>query len=318
MLPSFFPSCCLGFPRAVPSLFKSIARSANKPREIASFHRRWKFRLGDAIGAALGLHSTIISQFVVLSVMVLMTSLAGTAQTTPAAGQPPVAAPAPATGNPPIPGQKPGRRPPGIDAFSQRSRYKNANAKLGPPAPGENRVVFFGDSITANWAKDKSFFPGKPYIGRGISGETTMQMLLRFRADVIDLQPKVVVILAGTNDLAQNQGEESMDLIEDDLQSMAQLAQANHITPILCSVLPASDYPWRRGLQPGPKIVALNKWIETYCQEQHLVFLNYYPALVNDIQGTRVELTLDGVHPNPAGYAIMAPMAEAAIHQVLP
>jgi lysophospholipase L1-like esterase len=127
-----------------------------------------------------------------------------------------------------------------------------------------------------------------------------------------------VVILAGTNDIAQNSGPESMKLIEDDLRSMTDLALANHIVPILCSVLPASDYPWRKGLQPGPKIVELNQWIENYCREQHLVFLNYYPAMLGDNLGMRKELSGDGVHPNSAGFAVMAPMAEAAIKQALP
>jgi lysophospholipase L1-like esterase len=263
-----------------------------------------------------------MTRLILMAALVLMTSLSGMAQT-PDVAPPPVTTPAPGSAPasgitpPPTGEQKPAKRPLAIDAFSQLSRYEKANAQLGPPAPGENRVVFFGDSITAAWARDPSFFPGKSYIGRGISGQTTMQMLLRFRGDVIDLQPKVVVILAGTNDLAENQGPESPKLIQDDLQSMVELASANHITPILCSILPASQYPWRRDLQPGPKIVEMNKWIENYCEQQHIAFLNYYPALVDDKQGTRAELTIDGVHPNPAGYAIMAPMAQDAIDKIL-
>jgi lysophospholipase L1-like esterase len=208
--------------------------------------------------------------------------------------------------------------PPPVDAWPALFRYKDANAKLPPPDPGEKRVVFFGDSITELWARQPNFFPGEPYIGRGISGQTTMSMLCRFRADVIDLKPAAVVILAGTNDLAQNSGPESMGLIEDDLRSMTELAMGHHIVPILCSVLPASEFPWHKGLEPGPKIVELNQWIEGYCREQHLVFCNYYPAMVNDKLGMRDGLSVDGVHPTAAGFAIMAPLAEDAIKQALP
>ena len=197
-------------------------------------------------------------------------------------------------------------------------RYKDANAKLPPPAPGEKRIVFFGDSITEIWGRLPTFFPGKPYIGRGISGQTTMSMLVRFRSDVIDLHPAAVVILAGTNDIAQNGGGPiSAKVTEGNLQSMAELAVANHIVPILCSILPTNEYPWRKGLEPGPKVVQINQWIESYCKQQHLVFLNYYPAMVDDKQGMREGLSKDGVHPSDAGFAIMAPMAEDAIKQAL-
>jgi len=248
-------------------------------------------------------------------VFVLMASLAASGQTSTPSSSPSTSAPATNSATP-----KPvDRRPsPPIDGWAGVFRYKDANAKLPPPVPGEKRVVFYGDSITEIWGHLPTFFPGKPYIGRGISGQTTMSMLIRFRADAIDLHPAVVVILAGTNDIAQNAGPESMKLIEDDLRSMTELAISNHIVPILCSVLPTNDYPWRKGLQPGPKIVELNQWIESYCRDQHLVFLNYYPAMVNDKQGMRDGLSGDGVHPSAAGYAIMAPMAEDAIKQALP
>lgn len=257
-----------------------------------------------------------------LLAFVLTVSLAASAQT-PTSSSDTSATPTPASASPavspPVPPKPEDHRPPPpIDGWPGVFKYKDANATLPPPAPGEKRVVMYGDSITQIWAGDKSFFPGKPYIGRGISGQTTMQMVVRFRSDVIDLHPAAVVILAGTNDIAQNGGPESLKLIEDDLRSMAELAVANHIVPILCSILPASDYPWRKGLEPGPKIVEVNQWIQNYCQEQHLVFLNYYPAMVGDNQGMRADLSRDGVHPDSAGFAIMAPMAEDAVRQALP
>ena len=198
------------------------------------------------------------------------------------------------------------------------ARYRDANARLGPPKPGEQRVVFYGNSITDVWAR---YFPqefaGKPYIGRGISGQTTPQMLVRFRQDVIGLQPAVVVILAGTNDIAGNTGPSTLDMIEDNLISMTQLAQANGIRVVLSSVLPVYDYPWRRGLEPAPKIVALNTWMQRYAAEHHAVYLDYYSAMVDARGGMQPALTTDGVHPNEAGYRVMAPLAEAAIAQAL-
>jgi len=175
-----------------------------------------------------------------------------------------------------------------------------------------------GNSITDSWAK---FFPqmfaGKPYIGRGISGQTTPQMLVRFRQDVIALKPAVVVILAGTNDIAGNTGPSTLEMIEDNLMSMTELARANNIRVVLSSVLPAYDYPWKRGLEPAPKIVALNGWIKSYAARVGAVYLDYHSAMADARQGLRAELTSDGVHPNEAGYRLMAPLAEAAIAQSL-
>src|ERR1700755_264213 len=143
-------------------------------------------------------------------------------------------------------------------------RYRQANAQLSPPEAGENRVVFMGNSITEGWAPlFADEFPGKPYIGRGISGQTTPQMVLRFRQDVIALQPKVVVILGGTNDIAGNTGPSTLEMIEDNLMSMTEIARANGIRVVLSSVLPVFDYPWKRGLEPAQKIVALNAWMKT-------------------------------------------------------
>src|SRR5689334_20203288 len=155
------------------------------------------------------------------------------------------------------------------------ARYRDANAQLRPPAPGENRVVFMGNSITEGWAKlFDTLFAGKPYIGRGISGQTTPQMLLRFRQDVVALHPKVVVILGGTNDIAGNTGPSTLEMIEDNLASMTEIAKANAIRVVLVSVLPVSDYPWKRGLEPAPKIVALNSWLRDYASRAGAVYLD--------------------------------------------
>ncbi len=201
--------------------------------------------------------------------------------------------------------------------YAYLSKYRDANARLGAPSRGEKRVVFLGDSITEGWAADGGFFPGKPYVNRGIGGQTTAQMLIRFRQDVVKLEPAAVVILAGTNDIAENGGPTTLEAIEDNLQSMAELARFNGIQVVLASVLPASDYPWRPGLHPADKISALNRWIARYCVKNHLVYLNYYAALVDGAHGLRADLTDDGVHPAPAGFAVMAPLAEKAIHEAL-
>jgi lysophospholipase L1-like esterase len=197
-------------------------------------------------------------------------------------------------------------------------RYRDANAKLSPPVKNENRVVFLGNSITEGWAPYfAKMFPGKPYIGRGIGGQTTPQLLVRFRQDVIDLKPKVVVILAGTNDIAGNTGPSTLEMIEDNLASMAELAKANGIRVVLSSVLPVYDYPWRPGLEPAPKIIALNKWMKDYAKQHGAVYLDYHSAMADERGGMRSELASDGVHPNEAGYRIMAPLADRAIAEAL-
>lgn len=197
-------------------------------------------------------------------------------------------------------------------------RYREANAKLSPPVNNENRVVFLGNSITEGWAPHfATMFPGKPYIGRGIGGQTTPQMLLRFRQDVIALKPKVVVILAGTNDIAGNTGPSTLEMIEDNIASMAELAKANGIRVVLSSVLPVWDYPWKPGLEPAPKIIALNKWMRDYARDHDAVYLDYHSAMADARGGMRSELASDGVHPNEAGYRLMAPLAEQAIQKAL-
>jgi lysophospholipase L1-like esterase len=200
--------------------------------------------------------------------------------------------------------------------FPGLARYKEADVTLGPPAPQENRVVFMGDSITDAWHIDQSF-PGKPYINRGISGQTTPQMVLRFRQDVIDLKPKVVVILAGTNDVAGNTGPETIEEIEGYLASMSELAHANQIKVVLCSILPAYDYPWKPGLTPAPKILAINAWMKDYAAQHGDIYVDYHTAMKDDRDGLPATLSHDGVHPLPAGYVVMAPLAEAGIEKAL-
>ncbi len=196
--------------------------------------------------------------------------------------------------------------------------FKAANEKLESPKPDENRVVFMGNSITIGWLNSvPEFFEGKPYVNRGISGQTTPQMLLRFRQDVIDLGPKVVVILAGTNDIAGNTGPMTLDQIIDNLRSMTELAKANGIKVVLSSVLPAYDYPWRPGLKPNEKIPKLNAMIKDYADEAKVVYLDYFSVMVNDKNGLDEDLAGDGVHPTKKGYAVMAPLAEAAIKKAL-
>jgi lysophospholipase L1-like esterase len=200
--------------------------------------------------------------------------------------------------------------------FPWLARFKEEDLKLGPPAAGENRVVFMGDSITQGWHLDGSF-PGKPYINRGISGQTTPQMVLRFHQDVVNLKPKAVIILAGINDIAGNTGPMTLEETEDNLAAMAEMATANQIKVVLCSVLPAFDFPWNPGQYPAHKIVALNEWIKAYAEAKDYVYVDYYSPMKDDRGGLPATLSRDGVHPLPAGYAIMAPLAEAGIEKAL-
>ena len=201
---------------------------------------------------------------------------------------------------------------PQLHDWPNLAKYREANAKLGVPVQGETRVVFLGDSITEAW--DLSvFFKGKPYVNRGISGQTTPQILLRFRQDVLALKPEIVVILAGTNDIAENTGPTTLGMIEDNLKSMVDLARENGVRPILASVLPAAVYPWRPEIQPIEKILALNQWMKEYAATEGLGYLDYYSAMVNDQHGLKPEFSGDGVHPNEAGYTIMASIVADAI-----
>lgn len=197
-------------------------------------------------------------------------------------------------------------------------QFQEANAELGAPAANEDRVVFMGNSITIGWLnKRPEFFEGKPYVDRGISGQTTPQMLIRFRQDVVDLKPKVVVILAGTNDIAGNTGPSTLEMIADNIKSMAEIADANGIKVILSSVLPVYDYPWKPGLEPADKIIELNKMIKAYAEENGYIYLDYFSAMADDRNGLPKKYADDEVHPTVEGYKVMEPMVEEAIAEAL-
>jgi lysophospholipase L1-like esterase len=206
------------------------------------------------------------------------------------------------------------------DDFGQLARYREADAALAPAAARENRVVFLGDSITDYW-KLANYFPGKPYINRGVDGQTTPEMLVRFRQDVIDVHPKVVVVLAGTNDIAGVTGRTLNEDIEANYASMAELARAHGIRVVFASVLPVHNYTRDAeesfALRPRARILALNKWMKNYCAQERFVYLDYFSALVDERGMLARALADDGVHPTDAGYKIMASLAEKAILEAL-
>lgn len=213
-----------------------------------------------------------------------------------------------------------------LQDWAQLARYREANSKLPAPSKDEHRVVFLGDSITDGWSSPQfgGFFPGKPYVNRGISGQTTPQMVVRFREDVIALQPQALVILAGTNDIAGNTGPMTLEEIEGNLATMAELARAHGIRVVLSSVMPVSDALTRDAKpivqttrRPPEKILALNEWIRKYAAENNLVYLDYFSAMVDEHGALKSELTYDGLHPNAQGYVVMAPLAEKAIQTAL-
>ncbi len=196
--------------------------------------------------------------------------------------------------------------------------FQDANEEVGLPKKGEDRVIFMGNSITIGWLNSRpEFFEGKPYINRGISGQTTPQMLIRFRQDVINLKPKVVVILAGTNDIAGNTGPSTLEMIMDNIKGMAELAHANDIKVVLSSTLPAYDYPWKPGMEPADKIVALNKMIKEYAQDKGHIYLDYFSKMADERNGLPKKYAEDGVHPTIEGYKIMEPLVEKAIENAL-
>jgi len=211
-----------------------------------------------------------------------------------------------------------------LNDYANFARYREANSKLPPPAKDEQRVVFMGDSITDGWKLDQ-YFPGAPYVNRGISGQTTSQMLLRFRADVIDLKPKVVVILAGTNDISGNTGSITLAGIENNYASMVDLARTNGINVVFASVMPISDYnktaqgePIVRSTQRRPEqIAALNEWIKKYCADRKLVYLDYFSAMADEKGFLKAEIANDGLHPNAKGYDLIKPLAAEAIKAAL-
>ena len=198
------------------------------------------------------------------------------------------------------------------------NKYQNENANLKPVAQGDKRIVFIGDSITEFWSVlNPEYFAGKPYVNRGISGQTTPQILIRFRADVIALKPAAVVILAGINDIAGNTGPSTLEMIANNIFSMAELAKANQIKVILCTVLPAYDFSWKPNQNPAEKVVALNKMIKKYADANNILYLDYFSAMADERNGLKTAYSEDGVHPNNVGYQIMAPLAEKAITKVL-
>ncbi len=204
------------------------------------------------------------------------------------------------------------------DDWAALTKYQQENKQLPASAKGENRVVFLGSSIFERWkVLSPDFFKKKPYIDRGISGQISPQLLIRFRQDVINLKPKAVVILAGSNDIAGNTGHTTYESIMDNIVSMGELARANKIKVILCKYLPVSEYPWKKGIEPAQKIIALNKLIEEYALKNNIVLLDYFTPFVNAENGQKAELTLDGVHPNVAGYKIMEKVTEEAISKAL-
>jgi lysophospholipase L1-like esterase len=210
-----------------------------------------------------------------------------------------------------------GQPPPGQGAdgdWAFLNRYRKENASL---APDSARVVFLGDSITQNWASNPFISQNTHYVGRGISGQTTAQLLVRFRADVIDLRPRLVHIMAGTNDIAGNNGPESDDEIEDAIRSLVELALANHIRVLLASIPPAQDFNWRPNLNPAPRIRRINEWLRSYASQPGVSYVDYWSALATSEGSMKPGLAVDGVHPNEQGYERMAPIAAAAIESAL-
>ena len=202
--------------------------------------------------------------------------------------------------------------------WANLNRFKEENANVALPSPDNIRVVFMGNSITEGWKNMRpEFFEGKAYYNRGISGQTTPQMLIRFRPDVIKLFPEVVVILAGTNDIAGNTGPSTLEMIADNIKSMAELARAHGIKVIISSVLPAYDYPWKPGLNPANKIPKLNEMLKAYAARHRMVYLDYFSAMADDQNGLLEKYTYDGVHPNKEGYKAMEPLVENAIAEAI-
>ncbi|MBC8376722.1 MAG: SGNH/GDSL hydrolase family protein [FCB group bacterium] len=201
--------------------------------------------------------------------------------------------------------------------WANLERFREENLNLNPSAPGESRVVLMGNSIIEGWPKFyPEFFESPQYIARGISGQTTPQMLLRFRQDVIDLEPDVVVILGGTNDIAGNTGPMTLDEIQGYIVSMCELALANDISIILSSVLPAYEYPWKKEIQPAEQIVELNKMLQAYARANGITYLDYFTPMADNKNGLKEKYTYDGVHPNKAGYMKMSKLLKQALKEL--
>jgi lysophospholipase L1-like esterase len=226
----------------------------------------------------------------------------------------------PSTGKPGLDEYRASRIAIYTDDFGEMKRYREADAALAPPAPSENRVVFLGDSITDYWKLADSF-PGKPYINRGIDGQTTPQMLMRFRQDVIALHPRVLVVLAGTNDVAGVTGPTRNEDIEANYASMAESARLHHIRVVFASLLPVNNYTEDAkesfSLRPRERLLALNAWLKDYCAKNGFVYLDYFSSVVDDKGMLRRDLSDEGLHPNASGYKIMAPLAGKAIARAI-
>jgi len=201
--------------------------------------------------------------------------------------------------------------------WANLGKYSTENKKLMPLTKHEKRIVFMGNSITESWQYADDFFSTNGYINRGISGQTTPQMLVRFRPDVIELQPSVVVIMAGINDIAENTGPIALEDVFGNIVSMTELAHAHHIKVVLSSVLPAIDFDWRPGLHPAEKIIKLNAMIQSYCATNHIVYLDYYSKMVDENKEMDKRFTADGVHPNLEGYKVMEPLVMEGIKRAL-
>ena len=207
--------------------------------------------------------------------------------------------------------------PTNAQEWANFDRYAPANAELAPPGEGEYRVVFMGDSITEGWAElYPDFFENKPYVNRGISGQVTAQMLVRFRADVLRLRPRAVFILAGTNDIAQNQGPVSLETVAGHIESMAELAWAHGIEPVICSVLPASRYPWREEVDPASEIPRLNAMLKAYAKRIGFRYMDYFAAMTDGNNGMQADLTTDGVHLTRQGYQRMSTLADGLLSEM--
>jgi lysophospholipase L1-like esterase len=202
--------------------------------------------------------------------------------------------------------------------WANLKKFKKENYEIMNSSVKKDYIVFMGNSITEGWlAYHPEFFEENPYINRGIGGQTTSQMVLRFKQDVIDLKPSVVVILAGINDIAQNTGPISIEMIAENIKSMAESAKANQIQVVLCSVLPAIDFSWRPGLEPAEKVMQLNRLINNYAKNNHIVYVDYFSAMVDTSNGLKKELGTDTVHPNKNGYLVMEPLVREGIKKAL-
>ena len=205
----------------------------------------------------------------------------------------------------------------GAQDWGNLKKYQKENSLLKPLEKGEKRVVFMGNSITEFWSTNSTFFlNNKQYINRGISGQTTTQMLLRFRQDVINLKPQLVVILAGINDIAENTGPSTIEMILNNIISMVELAKNNSIEVMLCSVLPAAKFPWSPKIKPTQIVIDLNRRIKLYAEQNTIIYIDYFSAMKNELNGMRKDLANDGIHPNEKGYAIMEPILSKKINQI--